>query len=154
MFSSRRSQAAQTAVLLFTLLGSSFAIGVGACGGRVIIDQPGAGGAGGVGGTTTNASSNTTVVNASAGSFTDSASVGDPPPPCVTCAEYANSGKQGVLCPESEKIYNTLSFCVCASQCIPQCSDNACSNKDPSGDCDGCIQKLCGNELAQCLNDI
>jgi hypothetical protein len=150
MLTPRRSHAARTTLWLFALASGGLAAQLGACGGRVVIDQGGSGGAA----SSTSSSTTDAVTTSSSGSFSVSVGTGsDPPPPCVSCSVYITDGPQGTLCPESQKLYDALQFCVCASKCIPQCADNACSGGQTTADCNGCIQKVCSDELNQCATD-
>jgi hypothetical protein len=130
------------------LLGALLAALPGACGGKVVIDQ----GEGGGGAGLTSSSSSTVSVSVTSTSVTVGQG-GGPPGSCVSCAEFI-TGEQGTLCPDSQALFDELFFCICAEQCIPQCTSNVCSGGDANDDCSNCLSKLCQAELNQCANDI
>lgn len=149
-----RTQATRAALLAGVFFTFGLAVNLGACGGKVVIDQ-GEGGASGTGSSSSSASNSSTT--GSTGSFTGSTGAGtDPPPPmCARCGEFMpHGGDPSVLCDDSWQLYAALNKCICAQSCIPQCTDNICSGKGPSDACFGCAKGKCENELTKCLNDI
>lgn len=147
----RRTQATRAALFASAVFSFGLAANLGGCGGKVIIDQEGAGGNGSHSSSASNSSA-----SGSTGTIVSSSSTGiDPPPPCVRCGEYLpKGGDPSVLCGDSFKIYQSLNSCVCAQSCIPQCLENICSGQGPSDACYGCAKGQCEKPLTQCLNDI
>jgi len=153
MPTSKSSPSVRSAVRLIALLGASLAVLLGACGGKVVIDQEGKGGADG---SVANSSSSDAVgTTVASGSLNVSVGQGGGglPQPCIGCAEFVTGG-EGPLCPASQALYDKLIFCVCATDCIPQCTDNACSGAPPSDACNSCWKKACQDEFATCSNDV
>jgi hypothetical protein len=130
-----------------------------ACGGKVVIDESYSGGSGGASsGSQSSASSaivSTTIVTTTTGPNTVSATaVSTGTGPCVSCGEFLTNGSTGVLCPESEKLYDALVKCACAKSCIPQCGDNACVGEEGTDECFQCVSTSCQDAFSACANDV
>jgi len=122
-----------------------------ACGGKVIIDDPGEGGAGGAPSTTVDVGPGPMT---SVGTGPVTTGTGDPT--CITCAQVIN-GELGGICPGSNDLYNALVTCACNALCAPSCDPSLCKNNDASDACIACVEDNamgCGKELAACTSDI
>jgi len=154
-------------ILLRSLWLSLFAV---ACGGKVVVDNSGAGGEGGApsssvdnvssvnsGPITTSVSSGPSTSSVSSGPFTSS-SVGTGPQPCTTCSQAISGSDPSQLCPGSDKLYDALVECICFATCAQSCGNTLCQgNQQPPDECMSCIndpQKGCGKELEACVNDL
>ena len=154
-----------------------FALGlvaVAACGGKVVVESSGGSGTGGSGGTSTTLTTAdgapdpvTTVGVVTVGSSVVAASsvtTGTGTSGCdpsYTCAEAISppDGDPTKLCDGTvhAKMYDALVQCVCVDTCQVQCAGSVCSGGSPSATCAACLQDTangCGNQLAECANDI
>ena len=76
---------------------------------------------------------------------------------CVGCGEYISSDAEEICDGTSLYLYDQLVECVCAGPCQAVCDDNVCAAVAPSSACQACIlnsNQGCGNEYAECANDI
>lgn len=136
----------RSAVRPMLILGAVLAALPGACGGKVVIDQgEGQGGGGASSSSTASVGQTSTGVTVGQG--------GGPPGPCVRCAEFI-TGEGEKLCPGSQPLFDKLFFCMCADQCVPQCTSNVCSNGTATDDCFNCLTTFCQAEFNQCANDL
>ena len=148
------------------------AITVAACGGKVVVESPGASGTGGSGGTSTTLTTadgapdpvtTVGVVTVGVGPAT-SVTTGTGTSGCdptYTCAEAIDpaSGNASKLCDGTvhAKLYDTLVQCICVDMCQVQCAGSVCTSGSPSSTCAMCIQSTmngCGEEFNACGNDV
>lgn len=74
--------------------------------------------------------------------------------PCVTCAEYTTT-MMGMLCADSQPIYDSFQMCACVMGCKTECGASYCMGAAPSATCAMCLQGgVCKNEYATCVNDL
>lgn len=78
---------------------------------------------------------------------------------CTTCGVYITEGDPNLppLCDASVDLYNQLVDCVCAGACADVCGPNICSGIEIDVACQDCVTNSetgCGNQFAECANDI
>jgi hypothetical protein len=149
--------------LLFAAVAGATALFVVTCGGKVVVDEGGAGGSG-VGGSQ-QSSTSVDVGNEGPGPG-PAQGVGGSSGECRTCAEYITDAADqqtlepsgAPLCqPDSQSIWNVLLGCSCAS-CTSECPPEACPGGFGSRDaCGPCLSNTftneCGAEFGDCAND-
>ena len=146
------------------------AVTVAACGGKVVVDS-GTGGAGGTSttlttadgtpGAVTNVAAVTVGVSAVAATSVTTGTGTGTCDPSNTCAMAITppEGDPTTLCDNtlSAKLYDALVQCTCVDVCQVQCAGSVCVSGTPSSACSACLQDPangCGNQLADCANDI
>lgn len=125
-----------------------------ACGGKVVVEAPGASGDGGAGGSTAAAPPSTSD---GATNPTNATSTGT----AMTCSTQGcynaitNPIPPGLLCDDvAEKAYTAFKSCVCADTCQSSCAANDCIGMPISPPCKACIEDAvngCGKELDFCV---
>ena len=59
---------------------------------------------------------------------------------------------EGELCPGSQALIEDLAACVCGDACVEACY-YTCYLEGEDGDCLGCADALCFDQVQACLND-
>jgi hypothetical protein len=160
-----RSRVVQRFPCLVAAAGAALVL-FAACGGKVVVESPGAtgggGGAGGAGDGSTGSMvfdgpfSAVAVGPTSAGQVGSSGVTVGSGPSCVSCAQAASqlAVNANDICPEAAPLYNDLFACACAGACATQCSATACIGQATPDVCSNCLGdpgQGCGLELKKCL---